>query len=84
MSKLLNIRCEDGRIVLFGAVDAIVNKKEIYLLIKSLTHPSLYKTTFRNTDGTMKNLKEWAEMRNLHSGYADDRFVYNDVSTIIS
>jgi hypothetical protein len=84
MSKLLNIRCADGRIVLFGAVDAIVNKKEIYLLIKSLTHPSLYKTTFRNTDGTMKNLKDWAEMRNLHEGFSDAQFVYKDVSAIIS
>jgi hypothetical protein len=84
MSKLLSIRCNDGRIVLFGAVDAVNNKKDIYLLIKSLTDPSLYKTKFWNTDGTWKNLKEWAEMRGVHKGFADDRFVYNDVSTIIS
>ena len=32
----------------------------------------------------MKNLKDWAEMRNLHEGLSDAQFVYKDVSAIFS
>jgi hypothetical protein len=85
--ELLKIRANDGRTVLFGAVNAVENesRKEIYTLIRDLTDTSLYKVTFMHNGKEPKNMKEWAELRGYHmSKEPSDVFIYEDVTRLVT
>jgi len=85
--ELLKIRANDGRTVLFGAVNAVQNenRKEIYTLIRDLTDTSLYKVTFMHNGREPKNMKEWAELRGYDkSKEPSDVFIYTDVTRLVT
>jgi hypothetical protein len=85
IKELLKIRNSDGRTVLFGAVNAVSNKKQMYDLVKGLTDTSLFKaTSFDNANKVHKNMKEWAEFRGMDkSNDPDERYIYDDVSKLV-
>lgn len=84
IKELLKIRAADGRTVLYGAINAINNRKKMYTSVKDLTDPSLYKVTFKHL-GEDKNMKDWFEIRNYHkSTDPEDIYIYNDLINIFT
>ena len=89
-SYLLSIPSKDNRIVLFGAIDAVINKRATYTFIKENTDPGLYNIRFFHNNGSAVppelNIKQWAELRNLHKLAPKNdeiKYVYDDICLLL-